>query len=149
MPAVRVGVGIAVGQEVLGRTDACDISILIVVACTTAQFQLVRLGGEVHTQHLRRCKSVVSAPARTAATAGEALVVHVIGRADKRDLCLVHEAVQHEAAHVAVFRTSGHVGITKPTLVHALLYSQVEHGFLLTVVNTGDAGKVGLLIIGF
>ena len=69
LPAVRVGVRVAVRQKVLGRTDTCNIPILIVVACTTAQFQLIGLGSEVHTQHFRCSKSVVPAPARRTATA--------------------------------------------------------------------------------
>ena len=147
--AVRVGVRVAVRQKVLGRANACNVPILIVVACTTTQFQFIGLGSEVYTQHFRCSKSVVPAPARRTATARKALVVHVIGRTHYRHLGFVHEAVQHKAAHIAVFRPSGHVGITEPTLVHAFLYGQVEHRLLLTVVNTGDTCQIGLLVVGF
>jgi len=67
--AVRVGVRVAVRQKVLGRANACNVPILIVVACTTTQFQFIGLGSEVYTQHFRCSKSVVPAPARRTATA--------------------------------------------------------------------------------
>jgi len=77
------------------------------------------------------------------------LVVHVIGRANKSNLSIFNKTVQHNTSHVAVFRTSGHIGITEPPLVHAFLYGQVEHRLLLTVVNTGDTCQIGLLVVGF
>ena len=62
---------------------------------------------------------------------------------------LIDNAIYHHACHITVFRTISHIRIAEPPLIHTFLHGKVEHRLLFTVIYTGDACQVGLLIVGF
>ena len=112
-----------------------------------SQLYLVVLGREVQSGPFLGRQAVVAPPAGTSPAAREALVVDVVHGAYEGHLGLVPEVVHHSAGRVAVLRASGHVGVAEPAGIHLLLHGEVEHGLLLPVVDAGDAGQVGLLVI--
>ena len=105
---------------------------------------------EVGTDHLVGGESLASASesSTSATTAGEALVVGVVGIGHEEELHVVHHHTTEDTACVAVLGTCGEVGIDHHTLVHAGLDAEVEHGLFLAVLNTRDAGEVALLVVG-
>ena len=62
---------------------------------------------------------------------------------------LIDNVIYHHACHITVFRTISHIRIAEPPLIHTFLHGKVEHRLLFTVIYTGDACQVGLLIVGF
>ena len=49
---------------------------------------------------------------------------------------------------IAVFRTHATLCITKPSVIHTFFHSQVEHRFLLSVVNTRHSCHIALALVG-
>ena len=103
---------------------------------------------EVQTCHLARIKTVATAEATTTATTGESHVVRVIGIEHTRDARSAILVRTHQAARIAALRTRTKVGICEEAPVHARLDTEVQHGLLVTVVDTRHAGKIALLIVG-
>ena len=48
-----------------------------------------------------------------------------------------------------MLRTAGQVEVGHITAIHALLDGEVKHGFLVAVLDTGDAGLIALLVVEF
>ena len=84
-----------------------------------------------------------------ASTPSATKVVHIVAAANDGQELVVHEAIDVELCRIAVFRTVGAIDVAYPSLLHAFLDSKVEHGFLLAIINAGDAAVVALLVVGF
>ena len=103
---------------------------------------------EVETEHLRRLQSAPSA-AEPSASPAEAAVVGVVGAAESHQPQLVGKPHCHEPCGIAVFSSVREVGVRQQSFVHALLYSEVEHGLFLAVVDARHPGEVALLVVRF
>ena len=57
------------------------------------------------------------------------------------------ETVHITVCRVTVFCTQSTTEVTNPTLVHTLLYGQVEHGFFFTIVDTCNTGIIRLTVV--
>ena len=84
----------------------------------------------------------------TAATAAEAHVIGIVGVEHTHQAMVAAHHHAKQASGIAVFRTRSQVGIGHRTAVHAGTQSEVEHGLLVTVVDTRDTGQVALLVVG-
>ena len=103
---------------------------------------------EVKAEVLRGVHAAIAAATRESGSAavGEAHVVGVVGAADERELVAIAEVVHHGAGAVAVVGAVAGGEVAHPALVHAFLHSEVNHCFVLAVVNAGEAGKVALAV---
>ena len=122
----------------------------MVPAHAAIQFQpVLLLIVQVDTGHL--CGSQSLSPATKAATAatGESHVIDIVGTGQREYLQVVlHPSCKHTAA-IALLCTGSQVGVQHETFVHAALDAEVEHRFLLTVVDTAHTSQVTLLVVGF
>ena len=122
----------------------------MVPAHTSIEFEFTGiLVVQVQTDHLVGCKALTgTAETATATTTGEAHIIGIVGIGHQEYLHIVFHHTSEDTACIAVLGTCGEVGIGHDTLVHACLDAEVEHRLFLTVFNTGDTGKVALLVVG-
>ena len=101
----------------------------------------------VDTTHLRRVQASIAATEATATTTAEATVTSIVGVAKGtygHHIIIVHS---HQTSRIAVLRTDTYIVICHEALIHAFLHSEVEGGFLVTIVDTRDTAQVALLIV--
>ena len=103
---------------------------------------------EVQAAHLVGRQSTASTEASTAATAGKSHVVGVVGVHHSHQCPFLSEYGAHDSFGIAVLGSHAEVHVGKGSLVHAGLDAEVEHRFLVAVVDAGDAGQVALLVVG-
>ena len=153
--AARIALVEAVGErplcayEVFGRVFRARVAVAVVPSHASVKAQLVFLFVvEVETEHLRRLQSAPSA-AEPSASPAEAAVVGVVGAAESHQPQLVGKPHSHEPCGIAVFSSVREVGVRQQSFVHAFLYSEVEHGLFLAVVDARHPGEVALLVVRF
>ena len=101
----------------------------------------------VDTTHLRRVQASIAATETAATTTAESTVTSIVGVAKgtySHHIIIVHS---HQTCRIAVLRTDTNVIISHETFIHAFLHSEVESGFLITIVDTRDTAQVALLVI--
>ena len=102
---------------------------------------------EVHAQRLRSGYTVATAEVHElSATIGESKLIHVVEVADECKLIVVPKTVDIEVAGITVVGTVTCVHNAVVAVFHILLHRQVDHGFLLAVVDTGESCKVALAV---
>ena len=101
----------------------------------------------VGTYHLAGIQAVATAPETSARTAAESTVAGVIGIGKKHESVVVIEVTTHATHIIAALVTHTQVDVGNHTLVHTLLHTEIEHGLLLTIIDTGYFRKVTLLIV--
>ena len=84
----------------------------------------------------------------TATTAAHSLVVGVVGVEHTHHTVVVAHIHTEQTARIALLSTVAQIGIYHRTAVHTGTDTEVEHGLLVTIVDTRDTGQVALLIIG-
>ena len=94
---------------------------------------------EVGTEHLTAVQTATVPPA--------GILLFVVEVAGHHDTGIVGEARGHAARGIAVLRTTGQVEVGHVATVHALLDGEVEHGLLVTVLDTRDTGLIALLVV--
>ena len=57
-------------------------------------------------------------------------------------MVVTEEMVEHSPGLISSVQTVSACYVTEPTVFHTLFYSQVDNGFFLPVVDSGQAGKV-------
>ena len=132
-------------HEVLARCFRVDIAVAVVPSQAGVHFQLVLLlEVVVQTYHLGGVQSLLS-PAPSSAS--ESAVVGVVGVGEEHDSVLVVEVGAHQSFGVSSVCAYGGVDVGEHAVVHALFQCEVEHGFLLAVVDAGHASQVAFLVI--
>ena len=159
IPAVAAAIALvdAVGErpygahEVLGRAARKGIAVAVVPETAQVYLDLVLdLIVVVHTEHLGSIQSVVAASSATpSACAGESVVVYIVGIAEEHEAVVAVEVGTHQFLAISAVRTYGEVDVGEDTLVHTFLEAEIKHRILLTVVDTGNACQVTLLLVGF
>ena len=149
----RSGVGVVVGVTVIEEILIAALVAAVLVGVRiehatagTEGFLLAYI--EVEAGTLGGVDAVVAAEAVEAGRAaiGESRLVGVVGTTENGKLVSVAEVVYNEAARVAVVGAIAAGDVAKPAVVHALLHGEVDHGFFLAVVNSGEACEVALAI---
>ena len=154
MPLVaRSGVGVVVGvsviEEILVAAFVAAVTVGVGVEHATAgaeRFLLAHI--EVEAGTLGGVDAIVATEAVEAgcASIGESRLIGVVGTTENCKLVTVAEVVYDETARVAVVGAVSTGDVAKPAVVHALLHGEVDHGFFLAVVNSGEACEVALAI---
>ena len=101
---------------------------------------------QVQTRHLSSCQTL-TATTETATAATKAHIIHVVGTGHEECLEVILHQTTEDTAAITILGTCSQVGIEHDTFIHTCLDTKVEHGFLLTIVNTTDASQVALLVI--
>ena len=103
---------------------------------------------EVNTQSLRRVDAVISAESTEAVAIAvrKTELVDIVEIAQKSKLIIVPESVHIKRSHIAVVSAVTALGRTEIAVFHTGLHSEIDHCFLLAVVNTGHACKIALAL---
>ena len=78
---------------------------------------------------------------------GPSTVVPVSGIAQKCNLSFFRKPVYIELALIALTGSGTGRSLSEPSFFTILLYRQVDHGFLISIINSGNAGLIALLVI--
>ena len=120
----------------------------MVPAHTTVENQLIgNLIVEVEAHHLGSCQSLSSTAEASTATAGESHIVYIVSTHHTEGLKVFALRTAKGTVAVTVFRTSPEIHVEHLSVVHALLHTEVEHGFLFAIINTCHTRLVTLLIV--
>ena len=119
----------------------------MVPAYATVEGQLTSLlVVHVQTDHLRSGQSL-TAHTETATTAAKAHIIDVVGTSHHHQChILLHQTVKR-TGRITATRTDTHIIVGHETSVHTWLDTKVEHGLLLTIVDTADTSQVTLLVV--
>lgn len=60
---------------------------------------------------------------------------------------VVGKIATHTTHIVAILVTHTQVDIGNHTLVHTFLYTEVEHGLFLSIIDTSHLGEIALLVV--
>ena len=155
VPAVGAGIALveAVGEgsrladEVLTGALRVDVAVAVVPSDTTVDFDNVfLLIVDIGATHLRGVESV--AVSAESATSAKSHVVDIVGVAHDEYTGFLVKQSGEEPLGIPVFGTHAKVDVGYGTFAHARLGTEVEHRLLITVVDTGDACQVTLLVVG-
>ena len=80
-------------------------------------------------------------------TATESHATSIVHVTNNGCLSIVVIVVYGCTTRVAVFSTTSYVEVHQPTLVHTLLHGKVEYSFFFTIVDTGQASSIRLLVV--
>ena len=109
--------------------------------------QVFLLVVEVETCHLRSRQTLSATSEATASATREAHVIHIIGTQRNEDLQIRTLHTRKDSSTITMSCTCRQISIQHESLVHTPFDTEVEYGFLLTVINTTDTGEVTLLVV--
>ena len=101
----------------------------------------------VHTHHLGSNQALTTGTPTTTATRRETHVVHIVGITHQEHLQVIFHPSKHDTSEITVVCTSSQIGVQQDTLVHTGFDTEVEHGFLFSIVHTADTSHVALLVV--
>ena len=136
------------GIKVFCRCFIFIIATVVSISDATSRFQFRFSSGKVGANLLTAFQSLLP-PSPATATTAESHVGHIVGATQNRHLEVVLKMVYIKAFVVAVLGTCSYTHIAVPAVFHTFLYSQIEHCFLLTIVNTCYTCQVALAFISF
>ena len=107
--------------------------------------QLIVIVGSYHLAGIQTVGTAPEPSARTTAT--ESTVAGIIGIGKEHESVVVIEITTHTTHIVAALVAYTQVDVGNQALVHTLLHTEVEHGLLLAVIDSGYLREITLLII--
>ena len=122
--------------------------VVVHITASTEFLAVLRTHIEVETEVLAGGDTAVVAKAREArgTAVGEVLAIGVVATSNESELVAVGEVVCHQIAAVSVVGAVATCHGAKPAVVHALLHREVDHRFVLTVVNARKARQVAFAV---
>ena len=122
-----------------------NVSITVVVTDISADSERISLADiEVYSYIVTSVDTVHTPESTKPASAhiGKSHIVRVVRTCKDSHLVVTEEMVEHSPGLISSVQTVSACYVTEPTVFHTLFYSQVDNGFLLPVVDSGQAGKV-------
>ena len=109
---------------------------------------LFRAYVEVEAHVLAGCDASVAAEARKSllSAVGEAQAVGIVAAGQDGELVAVVEVVGHDIAGIAVVGSIAGVDRAKPSVGHAGLDGEVDHGLVLAVIHSCESCQVALAV---
>ena len=101
---------------------------------------------QVEARHFRCCQTL-SAASETTTAARESHIVDIIGTQGNKNLQVGALHTSKDTTAITMTGSCRQVGIHHISFIHTPLDTEVQHGLLLTIVDTTDTGKVTLLVI--
>ena len=137
----------AVGEGAVVLTVEVLAGVLVLVVASTmvpahagVNLQLLAVVVvQVRTQHLTGVQTTTVPPA--------GILFLVVEVAHQHKAHIIGKAATHAARGVAMLSTASNIEVGHIAAIHTFLNGEVEHGLLVAVLDTRDAGLVALLVV--